>query len=122
MLRGDLPVAEELALEIIACESAGQMVCPLCASVADLLGTVALLYDGRKPLGYLCQECLGTGPRTAAAKVRARAAQFHRLARQAQAILSVDQWPAILQAILQRAAHWDALADRLAAMEHWPPK
>jgi hypothetical protein len=117
-----MPVAQELGLEVSASDSAGQAVCPLCGGLADLLGTAALLYDGLKPLGYLCQECLLNGPHAAASTVRARAEKLRGLAGQAPTTLSVDQWPAVVQATLKRAAHWDALADRLAALESWPPK
>jgi hypothetical protein len=97
-------------------------ICALCGCNFELLSAAVVLYDGHLPLGDLCQECLLDGPGKAALKVRERAKKLYAYADEIRKSRVANQWIAIIQSARERAAYWDALAERVERLSSWDLK
>jgi hypothetical protein len=112
---------DQLKLEILKSHSAGQMVCPICGETFQLLSTAALLSAKTVPLGYLCEKCLLSGPKGAAARVRARADELRTLLAKADKNLPANEWASMHKSIWERVDNWELLAAQLKRMK-WEPE
>jgi hypothetical protein len=97
-------------------------VCVLCGSNFELPSAAVIVYDGRLPLGNLCQECLLEGPGKAALKVRERARKLHAYADEIRKSPVANQWATIIKSARERAEYWDSLAERIEKLPSWDLK
>jgi len=109
-------MAKELTLELSKSQSEGQRVCPLCKAIFRLFGTAGMLSVGDVVLGHLCEKCLLSGPKGAAARVRARANELRSLLASSDRFLSGEEWVRLHRSIWKRVDDWDSLAARIEKM------
>jgi hypothetical protein len=115
---GERHLAEKLRLDCLPSSHPQEAVCFLCDDYFKPAGTIAVLYDGDMPMGYLCRDC-ATTPHKAALKVRRRIKRIQSLLGYKVDDDSAERSMKRLQLILRRAAYWKALANRLEKLASW---
>jgi hypothetical protein len=111
-------LVEKLRLESLPSKRPEEAVCFLCDEYFEPAGTIAILYDGEMPMGYLCPGC-AADPHQSAAKVRRRVKRIQSLLRYKVDEGSAEHRMKRLQLILRRATYWKALATRLEKLGSW---
>jgi hypothetical protein len=115
---GERQLVEKLRLENLPSNRPEEAVCFLCDEFFEPAGTVAILYEGEMPMGYLCADC-ATDPPAGAAKVHRRVKRIQSLLRYKVDDDSAEHRMRRLQLILRRAAYWKTLATRLEKLDSW---
>ncbi len=112
---------DELTIDLVHAAVSQPALCPLCSTASPAL-PAALLYEGGRPLGYLCEQCFLAGPGAAAGNARERAAELRASVERVGGHLPGAAWADMVQSIRQRAEHWEELAGRLEGLATWPPR
>ena len=111
-------MAEKLRLERMPSDRPLEAMCFLCDEPFEPGGTVAILYEGEMPMGYVCQDCAST-PNQAVAKVRRRVKRIQSLMPTKADDSSAEHRLKRMQLILRRAAYWQSLAKRIEKLASW---
>jgi hypothetical protein len=92
--------------------------CFLCDEHFEPGGTIAILYEGEMPMGYVCGDC-ASAPQNAAEKVRRRVKRIEALLQSKVDDSSTEHRLKRLALIHRRAAYWKALAKRIENLTAW---
>lgn len=113
-------MSQRLEIDILPCDEAAEVTCPLCGESLCQSSIAGLLYDGGQPLGCVCEKCLTDDPKQVAERLHERVADLDDFIQRADRALAGELWGERIDRVRRRAQHWHDLAKRIEALDEWP--